>query len=510
MTLTDFKVCLTTAALLALSYPPFPLGFLAPFALAIFLNYIIGKEPREAFRLGYVKGVLWALLTLFWIATNTVPGAIITILVTPLQYAVVWWLFQRIHRRNEAAALWSFPIIWTAAEYLRHFSDLRFNWLNIAYTQTYYLPFIQFIEWTGYMGLTVLLGYVTVLVYLILFKQENRVRRAIILAALMVIPTVYGFYRMRDFQNHKHPTLRVGVVQPNVDPFEKWDVTFQDSTFKILKNSTLELAEANPDLVVWPETATPFYLRYKTFYLNKVHGLVDSLNIHLITGTPDAQIIDEDDYMTYNAAFFFKPRSANFESYNKMALVPAAESMPFKKALPFLRKLDVGGGDFFSGDSFKVFSVAKKARSDSLGSNISSHPQVKVSTIICFESVFPHLVRRFVERGARILAIITNDGWFGNTSGPYQHAQYAVLRAVENRVSIARSANTGISFFIVPSGKKYEVVALQKRAVIWRDLPITTKPTFYTRHGDWLGTLCAVISIPLIGFAFINRRRKSA
>ncbi len=512
MNLNDFKICFITSVLLALSFPPFPGGVLVPVALALFLNHITKQEPRAAFRLGYLKGLFWAAFTLFWIAANTVAGALVAITVTSLQYAVVWWLFSRIYHRNVSLALWSFPVIWVAAEYLRHFSDLRFNWMNIAYTQTYYLPFIQFMEWTGYLGIALLLGYITIFIYLIFFKKQQLIRNSIVLSILIILPLLYGLIRMNDLEDKNFPTLGAGIVQPNVDPFKKWDLQFQDSTFKILKNSTFKLSKENPEFIVWPETATPFYLRYKQNYLYQVHSMVDSLGIYLITGTPDLKYVNDNEYMTYNSAFFFTPNEMNFESYNKIALVPAAESMPFKNTLPFLREIDVGGGDFFPGTRFTVFTINRNIFEQYEIKNVTipdslKNSEVKVSSIICFDSVFPHLVRQFVRKGARILTIITNDGWFGNTSGPYQHAQYAVFRAVENRVSIARSANTGISFFIDPTGKKHEIVGLHERAVISYQLPITREMTFYTRHGDWLGTFCLIISIPIISYAFLKKGR---
>jgi len=514
MNVQDLKICLLTSVLLALSFPPFPAGALVPIALALFLNHITKQGPQAAFRLGYITGLIWALFTLFWIATNTLAGAVVTITVTPLQYAVVWWLFNRIYQRNESLALWSFPILWVTAEYLRHFSDLRFNWMNIAYTQTYYLPFIQFMEWTGYLGIALLLGYIAIVLYQILYRKQRLIRNGIILSLLIILPLIYGLIRMSDLGDEDFPTITVGVVQPNVDPFKKWDREFQDSTFNILKNSTYKLSQDDPELVVWPETATPFYLRHKQNYLSQVHQMVDSLGIYLITGTPDVEFVNEDEYITYNSAFFFEPHKLSFESYNKIALVPAAESMPFKNTLTFLRKIDVGGGDFFSGKQFTVFTMHRSIFEQFENENVTiadslENSEVKVSSIICFDSVFPHLVRQFVKNGARILTIITNDGWFGNTSGPYQHAQYAVFRAVENRVSIARSANTGISFFIDPTGKKHKMIGLHERDVISYDLPITKEVTFYTRRGDWLGTFCLIISISIIFYAFLKGKLKS-
>ncbi|MFQ5583440.1 MAG: apolipoprotein N-acyltransferase [Calditrichia bacterium] len=499
----DFKTCLLCSVLLALSFPPFPFGFLAPISLAIFINFIVRKEPRAAFRLGYVMGVLWVIFTLFWIAVNTPPGALVVIVISPLQYAVVWWLFNRLHKQNKNFALWAFPFLWVAGEYLRHFSDLRFNWLNIAYTQTYYLPFIQISDITGYLGVTFLLAIFSVLIYLIYFRRERAILYTSLLSGILFLVLIYGFYRIHYYENRELPTFRMGIVQPDVNPFKKWEPAFQDSAFRMLKLSTIELSRQNAGLIIWPETATPFYLRNKGQYLNEVFKLVDSLQISLITGTPDYKYFEGEGYRTYNAAFYFSPGNYRFGTYYKMALVPAAESMPFKKVFPFLRKIDVGGGDFFPGDEFKVFTVQTHVNSATAHRAAPANPdsaltEVKVSTVICFESVFPHLVRQFVKNGAKILTIITNDGWFGNTSGPYQHAQYAVFRAVENRVSVARSANTGISLFIDPSGKKHEQTRLNEKADIIYDVPVNVETTFYTKYGDWLGLFSLIVSFLFI------------
>jgi apolipoprotein N-acyltransferase len=505
----DLKICLVTGLLLTLSFPPFPSGFLAPIALAIFLNHIIQKNSRSAFLLGYVKGVIWASLTLFWIGRNTIPGVLIVIFVSPLQYAITWWIFRNLYRKSEDIALWTFPFIWVTGEFLRHFSELRFNWLNIAYTQTYYTPFIQFIEITGYLGIALLIGYLTIFFHRIFYLKIKILINAIILALLVIIPIIYGLIRINELKHNDYPLIRVGVVQPNVDPFQKWDIGFQDSAFQILKQSTLFLSDKKLDLVVWPETATPFYLRLKGMYLNQIYNLTNDLQTYLITGTPDLEYSDTTSYKTFNAAFFFSPGDYRFGKYYKMALVPAAETMPFKDWLPFLREIDVGGGDFFQGDEYTVFKMNIGGREEEqmyekLPGYKSRPDSVNVATIICFESIFPHLVRRFVLNGANLLTIITNDGWFGKTSGPFQHAQYAAFRAIENRVSIARSANTGISCFIDLTGKIYDNTKLVERTTIYSELAINKNLTLYTRYGDWLGIISLIMTVPLAVYSLLR------
>ena len=505
----DLKICLVIGLLLALSFPPFPTGFLAPIALAIFLNHIIQKDPGSAFLLGYFKGVIWAAFTLFWIGRNTIPGVLIVIFISPLQYAITWWIFVKLYKKSKNLALWSFPFIWVTGELFRHFSELRFNWLNIAYTQTYYTPLIQFIEFTGYLGIVLLIGYLVIIFYRIFYLRKNIFMNVGILAFLIMLPIVFGLIRINNLKNDNFPKIRVGVVQPNVDPFQKWDIGFQDSAFQILKQSTSSLANNKPDLVVWPETATPFYLRLKGMYLNQIYTLTNELQTYLITGTPDVEYTDTTSYRTYNAAFFFRPGDYRYGKYYKIALVPAAESMPFKNWFPFLREIEVGGGDFFQGNEYTVFKMKiERIEDEQLSENSPKFKirtdSVNVSTIICFESVFPHLVRRFVLNGANLLTIITNDGWFGKTSGPFQHAQYAVFRAIENRVSIARSANTGISCFIDLTGRIYDSTKLEEKTTIFSELAINKSLTLYTRYGDWIGILSSIVTIPLVIYSLLG------
>ncbi len=515
MNKADWRAVGITAVLLALSFPPFPGGFLVPFALAYFIHFMVHRPAAGTFRVGYLKGVLLGALTLFWIGNNTVPGAVVTILINALHYGLIWWMFRRLYDRFKTFALVSLPILWVALEQLRHYSDIRFNWLNLAYTQTYYLPFVQFIEWTGYLGLSFLLLVLAVLLYQVMFEHKRKLPLMAAIGMLVLLPLGYGELRLNQLEKRLYPAIRVGIVQPNVDPYRKWDVVFQDSAFAMLKAMTLDMAARKPQLIIWPETATPFFLRYEQGYLQQVFTLVDSLNAYLITGTPDYRFLPSSQtYRTYNAAFFFSPGSRLLQHYYKMALVPAAESMPFKRLLPFLRKIDVGGGDYDPGTEFQVFWMELPTRQGRYQQHRflaqeaapTAPRRVGVSTIICYESIFPHLVRRFVLQGARLLTVITNDGWFGKTSGPYQHAQYAVFRAIENRVSVARSANTGISRLIDPTGRVQQQLGLNRKGNLLGYLPIQQTPTFYTRHGDWFGCLNLVLALLILGGGLIARK----
>jgi apolipoprotein N-acyltransferase len=502
--------------LFTLSFPPFPWGVMVPFALAIFIWLIHDKEPRDSFRLGYWVGFFWGTGTLYWIGINSVPGAVLVISINALHYALLAGLFSFLYRNKRALALFSLPFIWVSVEYLRYFTDIRFNWLSLAYTQTYYLNFIQISEITGLLFISFILVCTAISIFL-LYKNRTIKTLWSLLVMLFIILLLngYGMKRIDDIDQKIDPLINAAFVQPNVDPFLKWDPEFQDEMFNSLLKESKNILSEKPDIIIWPETATPFYLRTRFKEIRQINQLIDSVNIYLLTGSPDYLYDKEkNEVFTYNAAFFFRPNTLKFESYYKLALVPGSETIPFKKWFPLLRKIDVGGGDFFPGKQFTTFdfTVADRlgARTDSGYQVIGARPMdsttVQLSAIICFESVFPHIVRRFILNGANLLTVITNDGWFGTTSGPYQHAQYAVYRAIENRVSIIRSANTGISGFIDPAGRWISKTALNRATSSSGFIPIATDKTFYTLYGEWFAQLSILISIIIIFYVFSAKK----
>ena len=206
----------------------------------------------------------------------------------------------------------------------------------------------------------------------------------------------------------------------------------------------------------------------------------------MLTGAPHAN---------YNAAFFVQPGATTLPSYAKMHLVPFGERTPYRDAIPLLRDIDwtrltgdLGPAEFARGTEHAVF----------------AHPRHPFAVLICFESIFPDLVRQHVAAGARVLVNITNDSWFGRSAGPYQHALINAMRAVENRTAIARSATTGISLFIDPFGRTYEATDLFTPAVAVATVPVGQPATFYTRHGDIFAWSCLLV---VLG-AFVARFRK--
>ncbi len=512
----ELKYILVVSMLLTVSFPPFPLGFLAPIGITIFLWFIREKPCRDSFRLGYLIGLFWGGMSLFWIAASSITGAVVVISLNAFHYGIVGWVFCRMKQKSETIALLALPFVWVGLEYIRSFSDIRFNWLTLAYTQTYYLPFIQIVELTGYLFISFVLILTSITLYLFIKgDKKSKYIFSILTVTMVLFMNVYGVWRIRVHDTRDYRMIKGGLIQPNVDPLQKWDSQFQEQVFNQLLENSNEILKQEPDLLVWPETATPFYLRTRLHALAEIGKFLDSSRVYLLTGTPDYQYSeDRTRVFTHNAAFFFRPDQIGFEAYYKMALVPGSETVPFKTILPLLRNLDIGGADFFPGKSYNVFKCRVPERIGRYNgtqfqinrSNPLDSITVRLSAIICYESVFPHIVRRFVENGAELLTIITNDGWFGMTSGPFQHARYAVFRAIENRVSIIRCANTGISGYIDPVGRYLRQAPLNSRKNLSAIIPLNSKKTFYTVHGDWFGQICLLISIIFIFFVLFSWR----
>jgi len=251
-----------------------------------------------------------------------------------------------------------------------------------------------------------------------------------------------------------------------------------------------EAASKGVDLIVWPETASPCYLVHEPLYFSWVRSLAESLNTHLVVGSNDYQILSYERYVYYNTALFFRPGRNFPEPYYKLQLVPFSERIPFSDRIHIMDKIELGSADFSPGQDFVVF----------------QHPKGKFASLICFEIVFPNLVRGFVKRGAEFLVNITNDAWFGKTHGPFQHARMAVFRAIENRISIARCANTGVSMFVDPYGRVSHVTPIFVRENVVGDISLKKGKTFYTMNGDWFALGCSFFSLGILGLSFFLRK----
>jgi len=501
LTSKNLLLVLLTSFALIFSFPPFPSGFLALIAFVPYFFFLEGKNLKESFRVGYLVGLIWSAGTVFWIGHATIIGVIGAIIWISFYFAffslLYIWLFSRIGK----AAIWAIPFIWVSLELLALVGPMAFPWNSLAYTQTYYPILIQYSSVTGMYGITLWIILLNIVIYKLIksfrYKKKVIVFSSVIIF-LIVLPIVYGlFIRTKEFNSKKR--LKISLIQGNIDPYQKWTPGFIDNNFSIYKDLTIKASHENPELIVWPETAAPCFLRYQRYYRYIVSTLVKNFNTPILTGTIDYKWTDSNSIKRYNSAFLFKPGTRKIESYNKHRLVPFSERVPLVDKLPFIynmaKILDLDIGNYFPGDSAAVFKIK----------NFYNDTMIKFSTVICYDSVFPYLVRKFICNGAQFIVIITNDGWFGEISGPYQHAQIAVLRAIENRVWIVRCANTGISEFIDPFGRIVKKTKISERAVITQSIHINRNKTFFSRHGKYFVYIILLIDLFILIIAFSKK-----
>ena len=277
-------------------------------------------------------------------------------------------------------------------------------------------------------------------------------------------------------------TVRLAVVQGNIDQARKWDPAFQEATVEKYIRYSLTTRKMHPDLVVWPETATPFYFLDNHRLTAIVLRGIQAAGCAFLIGSPSFRLNhNRPEY--YNSAYLISPSGQVEGRYDKVHLVPFGEYVPFKRWLPFLGKIVANVGDFKGGTR----------------GNTLRWRHLKIGTLICFEIIFPRLSRAMANNQAAFLVNMTNDAWFGQSSGPFQHFSMAIFRAIENRRALIRAANTGISAFIDPVGRVIGRTPLDQEAVLSREVPVLKNKTWYTRHGDVFAIFCLLLALLAIG-----------
>jgi apolipoprotein N-acyltransferase len=505
---SDFLLSLLSGGLIILTFPKFNLEFLAWFALVPLFLAIDGKGLFHSFVLGFLTGLVSFLGILYWIivAVHTYGNVplilsllilLLLVLYLSLFYGAFTFLTRFVQMRSGLQTPLFTPVLWVSLEYLRSFFLTGFPWANLSYSQYLNLPFIQMADITGTYGLSFVILLVNATLFWVLHQWSKKtfpVREAIITAVILTGFLIYGYLKMGAIHRGmaQQPPLRVGLVQGNIDQSIKWDESFQKETLKIYERLSLRVAEEKPDLIIWPETATPFFFQDAREYQPSILDIPEKTNAFLLFGSPSYKIV-RGKVNHYNSAYLLSPSGELMGRYDKIHLVPYGEYVPLGEILP-LGSLGEGIGNFKAGKVIYNFSI----------------PQAKFGVLICFEIIFPDLCRRFVKNGANFLVTITNDAWFKKTSAPYQHFSMAIFRAVENRVFIARAANTGISGFIDPVGHILKQSDLFVEEAINGTIRLSIQKTFYTLYGDVFAWICSGFSLLLLGYTFLQTRGKKS
>jgi apolipoprotein N-acyltransferase len=346
--------------------------------------------------------------------------------------------------------------LWVTVELLRSILFSGFPWMLSGYALAPYSGILQIATWTGVYGLSFLAaGVNSVIAYAVL---QRTFRWAAVAAAVIVIASILPVFGEEPSGN----TIEVRLVQTNISLDQSW--TRPD--FDALLNELTTLSTrggTSPKLVVWPETPAPFYLAEDAEFRTRIQSIAMKLGAYFLVG-----YIDAANEGPSNSAGLLDPSGKQISRYDKMHLVPFGEYVPFKRLLFFAESLTRQAGNFVPGAEYSLGVLDGR----------------KVSTIICYESIFPNLVRQFVKRGSELIVLITNDGWFGKSSAPYQHLRMGVVRAVENRRYMVRTANTGITAIIDPYGRVEAETPIGVRTILDGPARFRSDRTFYTQYGD--------------------------
>jgi len=304
-----------------------------------------------------------------------------------------------------------------------------------------------------------------------------------------------------ETMEHSKATLQVGVVQPNIDQAVKWDQAFREETLRRYDRLT-ESFGYGVDLVVWPEAATPFIYEREPVYQLQLVAMANRASAPLLFGSPAVRFDQERKPFLLNSAYLLSPDGELLGRYDKQHLVPFGEYIPLKSSLLFfLEKMVEGIGDFQAGPGPTILSFQLKA-----SDGVAPARRVKFGVVICYEVIFPDLVRRIAGSGAEFLVTITNDAWFGDSSAPAQHFSMVVFRSVENHLAFARAANTGISGFIDPFGRIIVASPTFTQTALQAEIPVRQTKTFYSRHGDVFAYGCMLISLLFCLYGFFGTK----
>ncbi len=509
MIIQNFLLPGLSGILLALSFPDFDLEWLAWIALIPFLWSLRGTAPSRAAFLGFVSGFTFFLGTLYWIFNvltqyGHLPTSIgIFLLILLISYLALFFsafafLVRWVREKSEIPIILYAPLLWVSLEYIRGFLLSGFPWVLFGYSQYRNFFIVQIADVTGVYGVSFILILVNTALYQAArdWLDRNRkqsVRQVIAAGLVVVLAAVYGSVQIsRDTSEQGTGVpLNVALIQGNIRQDIKWEPQFQEETVRIYTRETRKVKTCTPDLVIWPETAAPFFFQTPGVLQARVLELTREMGSPLLLGSPAFQRRGSRiDY--YNSAFFLSPGKGITGRYDKIHLVPFGEYAPLAGILGFTRDIIGAIGDFTSGESFKIFSL----------------PQGKFGVLICYEAIFPDLTRQFVKEGAHFLVNITNDAWFGRTSAPHQHLAMVTLRAVENSVPIVRGANTGISAIIHSDGRVVQSTDLFTREWLCGKIWLAKSRTFYTQYGDLFTYLCLGFSGFILLVRFFQRGQR--
>lgn len=498
-----------------------PFLFIALIPLLLLENQIAAEKRSgkntTLFPYSYLTFVLFNTLTTWWVWYASAFGVFGAVLANSVLMCIPFHLFHHTRKlTGNGIGYASLLVYWTAFEHLHMDWDLSWPWLNLGNGFAAWADMVQWYEYTGTQGGTVWIWAINILLALTILSPSKRKPLLGFTVFLIIIPLIIS-WNLKTSPISGSRQADVVVVQPNIDPYlEKFSGNSDEQLDRMLSQAS-DLIRSSTELVVLPETALPDgiwenemadhpqILRIKDFVKQHPQSsfLTGLMYYKLIPpGSPVSSTarpypgIQDAHYDVFNAAVIVRPSNETSFHY-KSKLVPGVEKMPYPAIFGYLEAfaIDLGGitGSLGTQMTPTVFKDG----------NVASAP------VICYESIYGDYVGEYIRKGANLICIMTNDGWWSDTPGYRQHCQYARLRAIEHRRAIARSANTGISCFIDPKGQIQQPTGWWVPAVIRQEVELNSSLTFYSQHGDYPGRFCTYTGIVLMLFTFVRSRMKN-
>ena len=516
-----------SGVLLSLSWLGLPgwILFVAFLPLLFVEKYFVdhASEYRSVSFLGHalLTVFIWNILTTWWIMHATALGAAMAIITNSFLMSLVWWLAHAARRRFKSYLGYiALLVFWISFEYFHFHWDIEWPWLQLGNGFANNVRMIQWYEFTGAFGGTVWVLLLNILLFKTIDQFRNSEKRASLVTgsffvSVLLFPILISFIMYYSYDEKTSPK-HITVVQPNIDPYsEKYDMDAEVHKKNVFLKLAQSVSNSETDFIVGPETVfeNPWYWDESKLYTNRFmnemgHFLRSYPKAEMVFGVSSFKIYSNEKEMTntartrdgisydrFNTALFLD-RNGEAQVYHKSKLVVGVEKMPFMNYLGFIRDIVINiGGTTGSLGRQKDASV------------FTAHDGTRVAPVICYESVFGEYVTHYIKQGAGIIFIITNDGWWKNTPGYRQHLSFARLRAIENRRSIARSANTGISCFINQRGDVSQATGWWVEAAISGTLNTNDQLTFYTENGDFIARISLFVSVLLILLMVVKRFR---
>lgn len=459
-----------------------------------------GQPFRRGAALGAVAGLVHYLGTLYWTGAvvetfGGLPGfvawlcALALALYMSAYTALACGLTGALIRRTGAAGFVIAPVAWVAAEFARGHVLGGFPWIPLGSAVVTLVPVAQLASLVGVYGLSFFLVTLGVLVTLALTNVgRTRVGAIVAAVALLLTVSVWGSARVADASLTRAGTpLVVGLIQPNISQADKWNRALAGEIGRRFTALTRRAVADGAQAVLWPESSTPYLFNEDQVQSEAVRALVRESGVPLLFGTDEVERGSPDKY--YNSAFVLDPTGAVAAVYRKMQLVPFGEFVPLKQLLFFVAPLVDAVSEFTPGEHVTMLPI-------------NGH---MASTAICYEVVYPHLIRQGVLEGAELLTTITNDAWYGDSSAPYQHFELASMRAIEQGRYLARAANTGISGVIDPYGRPVVATRVFEEAVVTAEIRFLQSRTLYATIGDAVAMASLALALAAAAWLAVTR-----